>query len=174
MAKTLVKYGLSFFKNRKFRYMIEAAQNRRSHNQKMISISVVNYSDYQIHLNHIRSRVFQQEQNVPEELEFDGYDSDAQHLLAYLDGIPVGTTRIRFLDAQTAKIERLAVLPEARGRGIATLLMQKALSLCKSQQQVIVNAQIYIQHLYEKLGFQVVGEPFNEAGIAHVKMIFFV
>jgi len=36
---------------------------------------------------------------------------------------------------------------------------------------VIVNAQIYIQNLYLKLGFEPMGEPFEEAGILPVKMV---
>lgn len=41
----------------------------------------------------------------------------------------------------------------------------------KNYRQVIINAQEYVKPLYEKLGFEQVGNPFDEAGIAHVKMI---
>ncbi len=121
----------------------------------------------------IRRAVFQEEQGVDPALEFDGLDETAEHLLAYLDNQPVGTTRIRYLDQQTAKFERLAVLAKARGLGIGKQLMIKALDVAKKKQihQVVINAQEYIKVLYEKLGFEQVGERFDEAGIPHVKMI---
>ena len=42
----------------------------------------------------IRRQVFVQEQNVPEQQELDEHDATALHLLATLDGRPVGTARL--------------------------------------------------------------------------------
>lgn len=121
----------------------------------------------------IRRSVFQEEQGVDPGLEFDGLDATAEHFLAYLDSQPVGTARIRYLNGQTAKIERLAVLSEARGQGIGKKLMEKALEVAaqKDIEEIIIHAQSYIKELYQKLGFEQVGEPFEEAGIFHVKMV---
>lgn len=121
----------------------------------------------------IRRLVFQEEQRVDPALEFDGLDEIADHLLAYLDNQPVGTARIRYLNQHTAKVERLAVLSEARGKGIGNKLMEKALDVAakKNIKEVVVNAQDYVKSLYEQLGFEQVGERFDEAGIAHVKMV---
>lgn len=121
----------------------------------------------------IRKTVFHEEQGVDQALEFDGLDDIAEHLLAYLDNQPVGTARIRYLDSQTAKIERLAVLSTARGKGIGKEIMEKAVEIAKQKsiQQVVVNAQEYVKGLYQQLGFEQVGEIFDEAGIPHVKMI---
>jgi predicted GNAT family N-acyltransferase len=57
--------------------------------------------------------------------------------------------------------------------GIGQQLMECALAGFEqsSIQTVIVNAQIYIQNLYLKLGFEPMGEPFEEAGILPVKMV---
>ena len=121
----------------------------------------------------IRRSVFQEEQGVDPALEFDGLDETADHLLAYLDNQPVGTARIRYLNQHTAKVERLAVLSEARGKGLGKKLMEKALDVAakKNIEEVVVNAQDYVKSLYEQLGFEQVGERFDEAGIAHVKMV---
>ena len=120
----------------------------------------------------IRSQVFHQEQGVEPELDFDGRDKICQHLVAYLDGEAIGTARIRYLEENTAKIERLAVLPSGRGKGIAKKLMFKALEAIAQQKitEIVVHAQEYIKSLYEKLGFEQDGEVFVEAGINHVKM----
>ncbi|BAU64661.1 GCN5-related N-acetyltransferase [Stanieria sp. NIES-3757] len=139
---------------------------------KILQIEVVDYQNKFSEINKIRTKVFQQEQGVKEELEFDGLDEKAQHLLAYLNQQPVGTTRIRNIDEQTVKIERLAVLPEARGQGIGKKLMEKALKIISNDhyQAVIIHAQEYIKDLYLQLGFEQVSKTFQEAGIAHIKM----
>ena len=137
-----------------------------------IKIAIVTYAEYLAPIKAIRTRVFQEEQGITPELEFDGLDHTATHLLAYVDTKPVGTARIRSIDEKTIKIERLAVLPEARRSGIGRQLTQKALDFAQEHhyQQVILNSQLYIKSLYEKLGFIPVGEVFAEAGIPHIKM----
>jgi predicted GNAT family N-acyltransferase len=35
----------------------------------------------------------------------------------------------------------------------------------------MIHAQEYVKDLYYKLGFEKVGESFEEAGISHIKMI---
>lgn len=120
----------------------------------------------------IRTLVFQMEQGVGAELEFDGKDEQSQHLLAYLDGNPVGTARIRLLDSKTAKVERVAVLSEVRGLGIGKKIMEKALETLASANiaEVQIHAQEPVKDFYIRLGFVPEGEVFEEAGIPHVKM----
>ncbi|MFN6560376.1 MAG: GNAT family N-acetyltransferase [Nostoc sp. ChiSLP01] len=120
----------------------------------------------------IRKSVFQEEQGVDPVLEFDGKDETSHHLIAYLDDKAVGTTRIRYLDGQTAKIERLAVLSTARGQGIGKKIMENALFFLASKniREVVIHSQEYIKDLYQKLGFVEEGQIFEEAGIPHVKM----
>ncbi|MGK7928803.1 MAG: GNAT family N-acetyltransferase [Spirulina sp.] len=138
-----------------------------------LEIKLVSYSEASQNLQEIRKEVFQDEQNVPFELEFDGKDETAEHFLAYWQGKAVGTARLRFLEPQTAKIERLAVLREARGQNIGTQLMQAVMARARQKQatQAIANAQTYVEGLYRKLGFEPVGEQFAEAGIPHIKMV---
>ena len=102
-----------------------------------------------------------------------GLDKGATHLLAYLNGKAVATARIREIDRDTVKIERLAVLPNFRKQGIARQLMQSALSFASQQGKklVVVHAQTYIAQLYTNLDFRRVGEEFSEADIPHVKMV---
>ena len=138
-----------------------------------IIIKVVIYKESIQAIQSIRKKVFQEEQGVASELEFDGLDETATHLLAYLENQPVGTTRIRPIDPQTVKIERLAVLPEARRKGIGKQLMETAIKTIKMQNydQIVVHAQEYIKSFYQQLGFKQVGNRFEEANIFHVKMI---
>ncbi len=137
-----------------------------------IIIKTFVYPEEFLEMEIIRRLVFQEEQGVAPELEFDGLDKTAIHLLAYLDERPVGTARMRYLNKQTAKIERLAVLSTTRGLGIGKKLMQEAIEITKQNnvQEVVINAQEYVTGLYQQLGFQQIGEIFEEAGIPHVKM----
>jgi predicted GNAT family N-acyltransferase len=154
-----------------------------------LQIKVVAYKSEFTSIEKIRYLVFQKEQNVAPELEFDGKDDRAVHLLAYLNDEAVGTLRIRTIDEKTVKIERLAVLLTARGQGIGRTLMEYALNLVASSsdreaclsrlvwdaernRQVIIHSQEYIKELYFKLGFEQIGNSFEEAGIPHVKMIY--
>ncbi|WP_017314269.1 GNAT family N-acetyltransferase [Mastigocladopsis repens] len=120
----------------------------------------------------IRKSVFQEEQGVDSALDFDGQDETSEHLIASLNKEYVGTARIKYLDETTAKIERLAVLPVARGYGVGKKMMEKALEVIDSKNisEVVINAQEYVKGLYQQLGFQQEGEVFEEAGIRHVKM----
>ena len=139
-----------------------------------ISLQWVTYAQAIASLQMIRRQVFQVEQCVAPELEFDGKDDEAEHLLAFYKNQPVGTLRIRYLPPFTAKIERLAVLPSARGQGIGTLLLEDAIAHIQAQNQwewIQLNAQVQVQALYKKLGFQVIGEEFEEAGISHLSMV---
>lgn len=138
-----------------------------------LQIKQVNYSEEISAIKAIRIQVFQEEQKVSEELEFDGLDECSIQLLAYLDSKPVGTARIRDVGEQTAKIERLAVLSEARGNGVGKKLMKTALEIVASgdYKTVVVNAQVYVKKLYQQLGFEQIGDIFEEANIPHVKMI---
>lgn len=137
-----------------------------------VVIERVSYGEQGEAIASIRIEVFQNEQKVDPSLEFDGLDEQADHLLAYLESKPVGTARVRQLNAETAKIERLAVLAPFRGQGIGRNLMIKALELTQSYgvNEVIITAQLYVKSLYDQLGFIPEGEEFLEAGMPHIKM----
>lgn len=121
----------------------------------------------------IRLAVFVEEQGVDPALEVDDYDGVAWHVLARIDGVPVGTARLVMLDQLRAKIGRVAVLPEARGRGIAsqlvTILMEYARR--EGRTEALLDSQLSVMPLYEKLGFEAVGEVFLDADILHRRMV---
>ena len=135
-------------------------------------VKVTNFYEDFPAIQGIRKSVFQEEQGVDPDLDFDGEDETCDQLIASLDKEYVGTARIRYLNQTTAKIERLAVLLIARGYGVGKKIMQKALEVIDSKNipEVLIHAQEYIKALHQQLGFQQEGEVFEEAGIRHVKM----
>jgi predicted GNAT family N-acyltransferase len=120
----------------------------------------------------IRTQVFQLEQGVDPALEFDGLDAEAIHFLAYVGQNPVGTSRIRSISPQQAKMERLAVLPELRKYGVGRKIVEAVLEFLagKDIKVVHIHAQTQVIGFYQKLGFIAQGEEFEEAGIPHIKM----
>ncbi|PZV24301.1 MAG: GNAT family N-acetyltransferase [Snowella sp.] len=141
---------------------------------QIITIKIVSYSEEIQALEQIRRTVFREEQNITEELEFDGLDETSEHLLAYVHQEPIGTLRIREVDLKTVKIERLAVLSPFRNQSIGRQLMEYAIALIteKNQyEQIVIHAQYHLKSFYQDFDFQSVGETFEEAEILHIKMI---
>ena len=129
----------------------------------------------------IRQRVFVEEQACPPEDEWDAYDwpenrgRTCRHLLAVVDRQPVGTARWREVWAggeRWAKLERFAVVPEARGLGYGRQLVEAAMADARAagHSRLMLSAQTYLREFYARWGFQAHGEVFQEAGIPHVKM----
>jgi ElaA protein len=120
----------------------------------------------------IRMRVFVREQRVPAEIELDDDDARAIHFLATVAGKPVGTARI-VMHGTRAKIGRMAVLKKYRGQGAGEKLLRCAITKAKrlGARTIYLNAQTAVIGFYEDLGFRAVGRVFDEAGIAHRKMI---
>ncbi len=121
----------------------------------------------------LRRVVFIEEQAVPEADEVDGRDGDALHLLASLDGVPVGCARV-LLMGETGKIGRVCVLKALRGQGIGAALIEAALEVlrdCPGVRQARLGAQTHAIGFYEGLGFVAEGPDYLDAGIAHRDMV---
>ncbi len=124
----------------------------------------------------IREQVFVEEQKVPADLEYDQHDRQAttRHYLALVDGQPAGAARWRPTD-HGVKLERFAVLPSFRNQGVGEALVHQVLADVQAEAadapQVYMHAQLRAIPLYERTGFQKVGEMFEEADIQHYKMV---
>ena len=116
----------------------------------------------------IRRRVFIEEQQVPEELEWDGEDETARHWLALIDDAAVGTARLRV----GGHIGRMAVLVEQRQRGIGSMLLRAAMTAARAQglAEVHLHAQVHALEFYARHGFVAAGQEFMDAGIPHREM----
>ena len=122
----------------------------------------------------IRKVVFVEEQNVPTHEEYDQFEESSHHFLASNEeGIPLGTARWRKTE-EGIKMERFAVLKEARGLGVGRLLVKAVLEDINKENLSstlrYLNAQVSAISLYEKFGFETVGEEFLECDIRHKRM----
>ena len=121
----------------------------------------------------VRRRVFIDEQGVSEAEEMDDRDGDATHLVLTDDDAPVATARVRFVDSETAKIERVAVLEAHRGEGLGERIMAAAEGLARDRgaTDALLHGQRRVEEFYAAIGYETVGEEFVEAGIPHVEMV---
>jgi predicted GNAT family N-acyltransferase len=124
----------------------------------------------------IREKVFVDEQNVPADAEYDDHDraGTTRHYLARVDGQPAGAARWRPTE-HGVKLERFAVLPEFRNKGVGEALVHRVLIDVRAEApdaaQVYMHAQLRAIPLYERTGFHKVGDLFEECDIQHYKMV---
>ncbi|MEC0371832.1 GNAT family N-acetyltransferase [Paenibacillus chibensis] len=125
----------------------------------------------------IRKKVFVEEQKVPEDLEIDEYDvisDDVHHILVQDEhGEYVATGRVIYYNNETAKMQRIAVLQPYRKGGYGRILLmameKRARELGLSYS--ILDAQCQAEPFYAKQGYETISkEPFDDAGIPHVRM----
>ncbi len=130
----------------------------------------------------IRRRVFIEEQACPEDEEWDEHDlpearfSMCRHFLGFIGADAVTTARWhpqKFDGVTAAKLERFAVLKEARRRGYGKAMIEHLIDDAHAHgfENIVLHAQAYLEDLYTEFGFVKVGEVFDEAGIPHVKMV---
>ncbi|GLS85911.1 acetyltransferase [Cypionkella aquatica] len=121
----------------------------------------------------LRRIVFIEEQGVSEADEVDDLDDVALHLLALLDGVPVGSARL-LVQGNTGKIGRVCVLASARGSGIGAALIRAAVQRFRAMPgmtQAKLGAQVHALGFYKALGFQAIGPVYDDAGIDHRDMV---
>lgn len=122
----------------------------------------------------IRKTVFVAEQGVPQELEWDGLDEDARHVLAVApDGSDMGCGRL-VVHGERGKIGRMAVLDACRGRGVGSALLRELLAVAADLglSEVGLDAQTHALDFYAAHGFVPVGDVFLDAGIPHRHMLY--
>ena len=139
------------------------------------SITITDWEDARELVKPIRIKVFILEQKVPEDLEWDEYDETAWHAVAKSNHQVIGTGRL-IINQSTAKIGRMAIDPEFRGKGIGMEVLKALINKGKEKgaQEFILHAQTHAIAFYAREGFEPYGPIFDEAGIPHVEMRLYV
>uniref|UniRef100_A0A7S1ZIJ1 Glucosamine 6-phosphate N-acetyltransferase n=1 Tax=Trieres chinensis TaxID=1514140 RepID=A0A7S1ZIJ1_TRICV len=124
----------------------------------------------------IRWAVFVEEQGVPPEVEDDGRDSDARHILLFsgVEPRPVATGRVTILrkeaehclegnvcrESVEAKYSRIAVVPGMRGKGLGKRIIRELenVALSHGVEKASLTPHHYLEKFYRDLGFDVVKE----------------
>lgn len=122
---------------------------------------------------YVRKEVFVKEQEVPLEIEIDELEDEAIHFVIYNDEMnPQAAARLRIIEGPKAKLERICVLKEARAFGLGHKLLEalETEAIANGAKEAVMHAQVQALPFYEKKGYKAISEPFEEAGITHVKM----
>ncbi len=121
----------------------------------------------------LRYRVLRQPlglQFAPESLVRDGEDT---HLAAFTsEDLLVGCLILSRLGPQTIKMRQVAVDFLFQGRGIGSQLVDFAEQKCRSMGVFCIelNARTTAISFYDKLGYEIFGDPLEEVQIPHRKM----
>ena len=121
----------------------------------------------------LRRKVFIEEQRIPKELEWDEHDASAVHAVARNRlGQVIATGRLVPGAPGQGRIGRMAVHRVLRGggHGAAVLRALEEAARARGDREVALHAQRSAEAFYAHLGYVPHGEPFEEAGIAHIEM----
>ena len=131
-------------------------------------INIVDFTNQFSEIREIRTSVFIKEQKVPVELEWDEFDEDSTHIIAYYNNKPVGTARL----LNDGHIGRMAVLKAYRNRNIGQNMLKYMLEIAKKQsfKTIELSAQEHAVEFYKKHGFMVTSDVYLDAGIPHYDM----
>lgn len=103
----------------------------------------------------IRRRVFVEEQGIPADLDEDGLDGRAIHVLAWLEGVAIATGRLVVEGCNAGAVARIAVVPARRGNGIgrAVLLKLEELAYQAGLSRLELHPHTYLEKFYSDLGY---------------------
>ncbi len=141
--------------------------------EKMIQVRCGSWSELGNDASRLRTDVFVQEQKVPKEMEWDEADASATHAVAYNRlGQAVATGRLLPHAPGVGRIGRMAAARVLRGSGLGKAVLRALMAAARErgEPEVMLHAQRSAEGFYAGLGFTARGEPFEEAGIAHIEM----
>ena len=121
----------------------------------------------------VRREVFIEEQRIPKELEWDEHDAIAVHAVARNRlGQAIATGRLVQESPGLGRVGRMAVHRTLRGggHGEAVLRALESAAAARGDKEIMLHAQRSAESFYTRLGYAPHGEPFEEAGIAHIEM----
>jgi ElaA protein len=119
----------------------------------------------------LRVNVFVVEQGSPY-ADLDGRDlsPDTVHYWWQPGAEPLSYLRLLVEPDGSARIGRVCTVPSARGTGLGRRLMDAAMAEV-GDRPAVLDAQVGVQAMYARYGFEPTGEPYDDAGVTHVAMV---
>lgn len=132
---------------------------------------------YVLALN-LRHELFFEELGLPKSVVPDDLEDTSVHFAMSNDGELIGYARLSEVSANDYRISQVVVSPKHQGRGYSTTLLQHIMAFGESAgaKMLRLNSQVHVIGLYEKLGFQTIGEEYivKLTGVPYKKMIYHV
>lgn len=87
--------------------------------------------------------------------EFDSDTPEDKYILAFDNRLPVSTCRLRYLDAETGKIERVCTIGIYRNKGIGAEVIKAAEEWFKENgvKKIVISSREAALNFYLKLGY---------------------
>ena len=142
--------------------------------QPMLDVRTGTWDELGREAQAIRTAVFVQEQQIPAEMEWDAADANCLHAVAFNRfGMALGTGRLLEHAPGVAKIGRMAVLQPMRGAAVGRAVLDALVAAARDrgERELLLHAQAGATGFYARAGFAARGEPFIEAGMAHLEMV---
>lgn len=138
-----------------------------------IEVRVGNWADLGAQASAVRREVFIEEMGIDHALDADADDETAVHVLVRNRmGQPMATARLVQEGPELARIARVAVSRTMRSTGFGRIVMQALMQLAaeRGDTRVLLQSQCSAEGFYTRLGFNPIGEPYDEAGVPHIDM----
>ena len=99
-------------------------------------------------------------------------EKDSFHLAFRRDTELVACLVLNPIDDRCIKMRQLAVRENVQGKGFGRELVNYAHSFAKGRgyEEIVLHARETARGFYEKLGYEVEGDPFIEVGLPHIAM----
>lgn len=97
-------------------------------------------------------------------------ESNDHHIACFLDGCIVACLVLTPQDDGVVRMRQVAVVADRQRKGIGAALVRYCEQYAEEQgyREVVAHARDTAVPFYEKLGYEVIGDRFNEVGIPHV------
>ncbi len=119
----------------------------------------------------LRGRVLRGELGRPPVPEIFPWDDQSRRYVALADDAVIACLLVHPREG-LSKVFQMAVEPHWRGKGVGPKLMKFVLDeeRKKGATGFFLHARHYVVHYYAGMGFEPVGDPFEEIGIPHQRM----
>ncbi len=122
----------------------------------------------------LRNRILLRPIGIPD-FGWEKNDVNSWHFVALEDRTVIGCVVLVRLDEKGSKTQliQMAVEKRLQGQGIGRLLVEQLIAFSSENNvsEIQIHARDEVTSFYERLGFEVVGEPFEEVGIKHRHML---
>lgn len=141
--------------------------------EQMVEVRLGSWAELGPQARALRTEVFVDEQKIPATLEWDAADEDAVHAVVFNRlGMALATGRLLSHAPGVARIGRMASVQALRGGGVGRSVLDALMNAAaqRSDDTVLLHAQVSAVGFYRRAGFVEHGPEFDDAGIAHVEM----
>ncbi len=142
-------------------------------NQRTISIKEVRTTEELIQAQKIRQQVLEKEQGFPHDVNIDGLDPSADHVLALDDEVPVATARLTIPAEGEGMIARIALIPSYRGMGLGKRIIRKLEIVAKRRRlrTLYVQPHAHLETFFRNLDYEKLPGSKELAGHHLIKMM---